>query len=769
MFISQNLLIYFGVGAGLLSLLYSFITRVSLAKDKDCSNSKDLIQRIKDGGTAFFKQHLNIILIPIFILNIVFYKFDGLGGHHMVLVVAFVWGCSWSGVSAFIGMKMCSTYIPKVVHAAKSSFGIAAATSLKVGRVYAFLIVGLVLVDFSVFVALVDFIIDNNWLNISDRLLTDIGAGYPWSKDVISSDAFIEMKIGEISYSALAYCFGVSIQSVFIKVGGGLFTKISDVASDGFGKNDVELSGKDVRNPIVISDLVGGQVNNIGGVGVGIYQIITLALFTVSAIGSIFAHHQLVGYTPEHLFKLPFFLFGVGVVAAMISYLFLSIKNVQTKLRLKKSLSFTLAGTGLLIILFVGGLGHFELLGWKMISPVIVGVFIAILLEQWTVYFTYSDSSISRSVTVSSREGDVLPLLRGVGHGFLAILLPVVLVTIGIISGFFLFDGVENVMKGFYGISLVGVGVASLLPCFIINAIVGPVNNNAFGCASMLNYDEKIIDRTKKLADHGNITSGVFKMIENALMLLCGLPLVIIFFDYFLRVMKESGLTSIIYVEGHGFTVSEKLAYVKGVYFIPNMSINALLDIFDVRLLNPYTIAGFLGGFMLFSVITGIIFIIVSNGATLLIREARNQITQDELIMDGESLPNYQSIIVTAAKYSQKWMLLPVVFTCFAPFLVGSTLGVAGTIGFLMASLFFSFCIVTIFLITGVVLESAKNRYEAHENGSIANPALVLAGNFGHVLKDAVAPIIMTLMKITMLISIVFWPLVLVMKTLLRI
>ncbi|MBT5953119.1 hypothetical protein HOG98_00190 [bacterium] len=769
MFISQDLLIYFGIGAGLLSLLYSFVTRVSLSNHVDCSSAKDLTQYIKDGATAFFKQQMKIILIPVFLLSIFFYKFHGLGGHHMVLVVAFIWGCFWSGFSAFIGMKICSNYIPKVVQSAKSSFGIAASVSLKVGRIYGFLLVGMVLLDFSALVIVVDFILDKNWLHISDSLLTDTGAGYAWSKEIVSSKSFIEMKIGEISYIALAYCFGVSIQSVFIRVGGGLFTKISDVASDIFGKNEAGLSENDVRNPIVISDLVGDQVNNIGGVGVGIYQVITLALFSVSAIGSVFAHHQLGEYTPEHLFKLPFFLLGVGVVAAMISYFFLSTKNVQTKLRLKKSLSFTLAGTGLLIVVFMGVLGHLELLGWKIISPVIVGVFIAILLEQWTVYFTFSDSSVSRSVAASPREGDVLPLLRGMGNGFLAILLPVVLTTIGIISGFFLFDGVENVVKGFYGISLVGVGVASLLPCFIINSIVGPVNDNAFGCASMLNHDEKIIERTKRLDDHGNVTSGVFKMIENALTLLCALPLVIIFFDYFLRVMREAGLTSIIYVEGHGFTVSEKLAYAKGVYFIPNLSVNSLLDIFDVRLLNPYTIAGFLGGFMLFSVITGIVFIAVSNGATLLIREARRQIEQDQLIMEGESLPKYESIIVIAAKYSQKWMLVPLFLSCISPFLVGSTLGVAGTVGFLMASLFFSFCIVSIFLITGVLLDSAKNRFEAHEKGTVAHRAVVIADSFGDVLKDSVAPILMTLVKITLLISILLWPLVLVMKTLLSI
>ncbi len=440
---------------------------------------KKISLAVRKGANAYLKRQYTGVIIFFAVMFVILLILAFCGFLTMFVPFAFLTGGFFSGLSGFFGMKIATAANARTAHAAQKSLNSGLRISFSAGAVMGFVVVGLGLLDISI------------WY----FLLKAVYAGLPEVEQVQA-----------ITSAMLTFGMGASSMALFARVGGGIFTKAADVGADLVGKVEVGIPEDDPRNPAVIADNVGDNVGDVAGMGADLYESYVGSIISTGAL-AVAAGLGFSGVT------IPMVMAAIGILASIIGTFFVrtkegaSQKNLLGALRRGTWISAILvAAAAFPIIYFFLGTDKLGLY-FAVLSGLIAGIFIGFFTE----YFTSDSYKPTRKLAKTSLTGPATIIIGGISLGMLSTAIPVVIVGISVLVSYFVSGGGADFNMGLYGIGLSAVGMLSTLGITLATDAYGPVADNAGGIAEMAHLGEEVRKRTDALDSLGNTTAATGK------------------------------------------------------------------------------------------------------------------------------------------------------------------------------------------------------------------------------------------------------------------
>ncbi len=684
-----------------------FLALRNLRQSEGTEPMKEVVRAVKAGAIAYLKQQykgVGIFMAVVFVLLLVM----ALMKLQVIFVpFAFLTGAFFSGLAGFIGMSIGVRSSARTTWAAKQSLNSGLRVAFSAGMVMGLVVVGLGLVDLSIWYAILRAVYAN--LDTVERL-------------------------EKITSTMIAFGIGASSQALFARVGGGIFTKAADVGADLVGKVEAGIPEDDPRNPAVIADNVGDNVGDIAGMGADLYESYVdsiVATMTLSVVALKFTGFEVNGVL------LPMVLAGAGILAAIIASFLVRAGDKAEQRVLLRALRFGTYGASILVLIFAFFVvrwllpNHFQVY-WAIVSGLLAGVLIGFFTELYT-SDTYKPV---RGISAEAKTSPATVIIEGLSVGMTSTIPCVVVVAAAIITSYYLSGGASNPGLGLYGIGVAAVGMLSTLGITLATDAYGPVADNAGGNAEMTHQDPEVRERTDALDSLGNTTAATGKGFAIGSAALTALALVAAYRDEFRLVgqrMVEDGVLK-------------------------------QLPTLDLNLLNPRLMAGVFIGAMLPTGVAAMIMKAVGRAASKIVEEVRRQFREIKGIMDGTAKPDYANAVRICTLAAQKEMILPSLLALASPVIVGVLLGAEGVVGLLVGGLAAGFVMAIFMANSGGAWDNAKKYIEKGHlggKGSDAHKAGVIGDTVGDPLKDAAGPSLNILLKLMSMVSIVFLGLVL--------
>ena len=432
---------------------------------------------IRKGANAYLSRQYKVVGVFFACMIVVLCIMAACGLLTWFVPFAFLSGGFFSGLSGFVGMKIATAANCRTANACIDGLNRGLRVAFSAGSVMGFTVVGLGLLDISVWFALLRFAFHLDASNITSAMLT--------------------------------FGMGASSMALFARVGGGIFTKAADVGADLVGKVEAGIPEDDPRNPAVIADNVGDNVCDVAGMGADLYESYVGSIISASALG-------VAAFSDGNPFKamaIPMVMAAVGILCSIIGSFFVKTSENADQRTLLKALSRgTNLSAGLIAIISF-------FLVWKLLGVEHLGLYVAILsglvagvlIGKATEYYTSDTYKPTQELSSKSQTGSATIIIGGLGLGMLSTALPIIIVAICILLAFFLAGGGANANMGLYGIALAAVGMLSTLGITLATDAYGPVADNAGGIAEMAGLPAEVRNRTDALDSLGNTTAATGK------------------------------------------------------------------------------------------------------------------------------------------------------------------------------------------------------------------------------------------------------------------
>ena len=482
----------------IIALVYSAIQYYSVKKkDEGTETMKAIGEKIRGGAMAYLKRQYKTVGVFFAVMFALLLICAFAGFVTFFVPFAFITGGFFSGLSGYIGMKIATYANTRTANGARNGLNQGLKIAFSSGTVMGFAVVGLGLLDISVWYLILKYI-----------------AG---------------QTIDEIMMSLLTFGMGASSMALFARVGGGIFTKAADVGADLVGKVEAGIPEDDPRNPACIADNVGDNVGDVAGMGADLYE---------SYVGSIYSSGALAvaaGYGVAGAI-VPMLIAAIGIIASIIGAFFVSTKEGASQHQLLGSLRkgtyvssiLSAIGSGFIIKLLIpDNFGIF----WAVISGLAAGVLIGFFTE----YYTSDSYKPTQKLSASSQTGSATIIIDGLALGMKSTAIPVIIVGLSVLISYAVaggFSGAENAFElGLYGIGISAVGMLSTLGITLATDAYGPVADNAGGIAEMSGLEPEVRHRTDALDALGNTTAATGKGFAIGSAALTALALIVSYTD----------------------------------------------------------------------------------------------------------------------------------------------------------------------------------------------------------------------------------------------
>ncbi len=458
-----------------IALLYAFFTARRVMKfPEGTDRMKKISASIRAGANAYLKRQYRIVAVFFAAMFVLLGVMAAFGLITPYVPFAFLTGGVFSALSGFIGMKIATFSNARTANACIEGLNRGLRVAFSAGSVMGFTVVGLGLLDISIWFFLLKFVFG--------------------------------LAAEEITGAMLTFGMGASSMALFARVGGGIFTKAADVGADLVGKVEAGIPEDDPRNPAVIADNVGDNVGDVAGMGADLYESYVGSIISACALG-------VAAFGGFEAMALPLFLSVLGVICSIVGTAFVKTKEGATQKQLLGALS---RGTNFSAIVIA--LGSFPIvwfvLGkeyWAMYFAILAGLVAGVLIGQATEYFTSDSYKPTKNLAATSETGTATIIIGGLSVGMISTLLPIIIVAVCILVAYFVSGGAYSADKGLYGIALAAVGMLSTLGITLATDAYGPIADNAGGIAQMAGLDEKVRERTDALDSLGNTTAATGK------------------------------------------------------------------------------------------------------------------------------------------------------------------------------------------------------------------------------------------------------------------
>ena len=475
--LTQYLVLFTFLGA-LAALLFAVFQAKKVLK---FSRGNDLMKKISDsikkGANAYLKRQYMIVGVFFVVMFVVLLVMAICGLLTFFVPFAFVTGGLFSALSGFVGMKIATAANARTANACITGLNKGLRVAFSAGSVMGFTVVGLGLLDISIWFFLLKFV--------------------------------FALPAEEITGAMLTFGMGASSMALFARVGGGIFTKAADVGADLVGKVEAGIPEDDPRNPAVIADNVGDNVGDVAGMGADLYESYVGSVISSSALGvtAVSANDNIDGFSAM---AVPMLLAAVGIICSIFGTFLVRTKEKASQKDLLRSLSRGTNFSAILIAIAAFPLVWFCLDGKNSIGlyfAILAGLISGVLIGQATEYFTSDTYKPTKHLAGKSETGSATIIIGGLGLGMLSTALPIIIIAACILVAYF----VSGEGCGLYGISLSAVGMLSTLGITLATDAYGPVADNAGGIAQMAGLDPEVRDRTDALDSLGNTTAATGK------------------------------------------------------------------------------------------------------------------------------------------------------------------------------------------------------------------------------------------------------------------
>lgn len=465
----------------IIALLFALFTAKKVLKAPEGTDKmKKISGAIKSGANAYLKRQYVIVSVFFAVMFVVLLIMALSGLLTVYVPFAFITGGFFSALSGFVGMKIATASNARTANACREGLNKGLRIAFSAGSVMGFTVVGLGLLDISIW-----FFLLNNVFKLSPS---------------------------DVTSAMLTFGMGASSMALFARVGGGIFTKAADVGADLVGKVEAGIPEDDPRNPAVIADNVGDNVGDVAGMGADLYESYVGSIISASALGvAAFAGNSKSGGL--NAMAVPMLLAALGIICSIIGTFFVRTKENATQRDLLKSLSRGTNFSAVVIAVAAFPIVYFCLDGMNSIGlyfAILAGLIAGVLIGQSTEYFTSDTYKPTKHLASKSETGSATIIIGGLGLGMLSTVLPIIIVAVCILVAYFS-AGKGDAGLGLYGIALSAVGMLSTLGITLATDAYGPVADNAGGIAEMSGLEPEVRQRTDALDSLGNTTAATGK------------------------------------------------------------------------------------------------------------------------------------------------------------------------------------------------------------------------------------------------------------------
>ncbi len=464
------------------ALGYTFyLTRFILSKQEGTPEMIEVAEAVRTGARAYLKRQykgvgafFSVVFIILLLLSIFKYL-------PIFVPFAFLTGGFFSALSGYIGMTIATRASARTAFAAKTSLNSALRIAFSAGLVMGLVVVGLALLDISI------------WYNLLTWFYKNRGYG-------------IEERLRYITSTMICFGMGASAQALFARVGGGIYTKGADVGADLVGKVEAGIPEDDPRNPAVIADNVGDNVGDVAGMGADLYESYTDAIIATMAL----AYAAGLGLKGV---SLPMLIATIGVISSIIGSFLVRASEEASQANLLRALRRGIYFASILVVLLSYPAVIF-LLGYQykgLYVSILSGIVAGVIIGFFTEFFTSDTYSPTKEIAKSALVGHATVIIEGISVGMLSTIAPVLTVVIATIFAYVFGGGLSHPELGLYGIGLAGVGLLSTLGITLATDAYGPVADNAGGNAEMTHQPSFVRQRTDALDALGNTTAATGK------------------------------------------------------------------------------------------------------------------------------------------------------------------------------------------------------------------------------------------------------------------
>ena len=485
---------FFVFGAAVLALLfaaYKFFAVKKLPEGTEVMAS--ISSKIRSGAMAYLKRQYRTVGIFFAVMFVILGILAATGFLTPFVPFAFLTGGIFSGLSGFVGMKIATYANSRTANGANESLDKGLKIAFSSGAVMGMTVVGLGLLDISLWFILLKFVFN--------------------------------LPIEQITSAMLTFGMGASSMALFARVGGGIFTKAADVGADLVGKVEAGIPEDDPRNPASIADNDGDNVGDVAGMGADLYESYVGSIISCGAL-AIAANYGFSGVI------LPMLIAAIGIIASIISTFFVSTKEGATQKMLLGSLRkgtysaaiiSAIASLALIFVLMPEQKGLF--------GAVLSGLLAGVLIGYFTEYYTSDSYKPTQDLSGSSETGSATIIIDGIALGMKSTAIPVIIVGVSVLLSYFVAGGNVSFANGLYGVGLSAVGMLSTLGITLATDAYGPVADNAGGIAEMSGLPHEVRERTDALDSLGNTTAATGKGFAIGSAALTALALIVSFTD----------------------------------------------------------------------------------------------------------------------------------------------------------------------------------------------------------------------------------------------
>ncbi|MDQ3311441.1 MAG: sodium-translocating pyrophosphatase [Actinomycetota bacterium] len=701
------------VAAALLAIAVGFfLARKVMEADEGTPKMKEIALAIQEGALAYLKRQFRtiaVILVPlaaiVFLTSTAIQRDNGTEAlsffeSGLWRTLAFVLGCGASGFTGYIGMTLATRGNVRTAAAALTgSLPKALTVAFRTGGVAGMFTVGLGLLGATLIIIL--------FQNTSSAILVGFG-------------------------------FGGSLLALFLRVGGGIFTKAADVGADLVGKVEAGIPEDDPRNPATIADNVGDNVGDCAGMAADLFESYEVTLVASIILGV--AAFESIGANPALGLVFPLAARAIGVVASIAGVFAVKAKEGETNALkpINKGFavagSLTLIGTLLVALFYVGN--EQDNAGWKCFGAVAIGLVLAQLVSRLTEYYTGTEYGPVKEIAESAETGPATVVLSGTASGLESSVYAVIAIAIAIGASLALGGG--NLTFSLYLVALCGMGMLATTGVIVSEDTFGPVSDNAAGIAEMSGEFHGEPQRIMVSLDAvGNTTKAVTKGFAIGSAVIAAVAL---FASYIETAGDELG------------AVADNLK--DGVLRLPELQINVA---------EPKIFIGLLIGGSVPFLFSALAIRAVGRTAGTVVQEVRRQFA-DGGIMAGTKRPDYGPVIDICTAASLRELTTPALLAVLTPVVIGFGIGWQALGGFLAAVILTGQLLANYLSNAGGAWDNAKKYIEdGHHGGKGSEPhkAAVIGDTVGDPFKDTAGPALNPLIKVMNLVSLLMLPAIL--------
>jgi K(+)-stimulated pyrophosphate-energized sodium pump len=698
----QHIILWAVLASALISLIFGlWLVRIVLRADPGAKSMTDVADAVFEGSMAYLRRQVKTMIFFVVAIAIaLFLMYRSVYPDRLDLsigiAVAFILGVSASYGAGFVGMWLAIKGNVRSANAALTSFKNAMELAFKAGGVSGMFTVGLGLLGATIIFL------------------------------IFQQDA---MKV------LVGFGFGGSLAALFMRVGGGIYTKAADVGGDLVGKVEAGIPEDDPRNAATIADNVGDNVGDCAGMAADVFEsyevtLVAAIILAAYAVGERDFQALYGGLAGAGAFAMKLIVFAlmlraVGVFSSIIGILAVRLPAGSTMHDPMRPINIGYMTSAIASIIGFFIVNYFYMTDprsgrpdWRFAITATLGIALAVVTLWLTNYFTHPDRGPVRETAQSARTGPATLILSGLGEGLESSVWALLAIAAAIIGAMLIFH--ESEALEFYGIALTGLGLLTTTGFILAMDTYGPITDNAHGIFEMGGIHQEEASRTLSWMDAiGNTTKALTKGLAIATAVIAAVSLFRSFID-----------------EAHLGTIG--------------VQVNA-----------PIVFVGLLIGGAVPFLFSSFAIKAVGRAAYQVVFEVRRQFREHPGIMEGKELPDYGTCVDIVTATAQKELLSPAILAVFAPLLVGFGLGAGALGGFLGGTILTGQLLAVFMANAGANWDNAKKKVEdgyLGGKGTEVHKATVVGDTVGDPFKDTAGPALNPMIKVMNLVAILAAP-----------